>query len=98
MEFCPKCGAMLMSKKCSRCSYESDTEIKLETSEKVKIAKEIVVVNESDNEVNPIIDEECPKCNNTKAFFWTKQTRAGDEAETQFLKCTKCKHSWRKYR
>lgn len=98
MEFCPKCGSMLISKDCSECDYKSNSEIKLETSEKQKEFKEIVVVNDGENEVHPIVEIECPKCNHNEAFFWTKQTRAGDEAETKFYKCVKCKNIWRDYR
>ena len=39
-----------------------------------------------------------PKCDHKEAWFWTSQTRAGDEAETKFFKCTKCRHTWREYR
>ncbi|MEK6933005.1 MAG: transcription factor S, partial [Nanoarchaeota archaeon] len=28
----------------------------------------------------------------------TSQTRAADEAETRFFKCTKCKHTIREYK
>jgi DNA-directed RNA polymerase subunit M len=45
----------------------------------------------------PVTKEECPKCGNNEAYYWLRQTRAGDEAETKFLKCTKCKHTWRDY-
>ena len=89
---------MLMSKNCSKCDYVANSEVKLETSEVVEVAKEIVVVNDGENDVNPIVDIECPKCKHGEAYFWTKQTRAGDEAETKFYKCTKCKNIWRIYR
>ena len=57
------------------------------------------VVEEDDTEkIHPIDKEvECPKCGNTEAYYWTIQTRSGDEAETKFHKCTKCKHTWRDY-
>ncbi|GAI81579.1 unnamed protein product, partial [marine sediment metagenome] len=35
---------------------------------------------------------------NEKAYFWSVQTRSGDEAETKFFKCTKCEFTWREYR
>jgi len=102
MEFCPKCGAVLIKKKkndgCPRCNYSAKTKIKLKTSEKVDARKEIHVVSEKDVEVHPVITEECKKCGNDKVYFWTVQTRAGDEAETKFFKCTKCGHTWRDYR
>lgn len=98
MEFCPKCGSLLVGKNCSRCNYVSKEEIKLESTQKMEKKKEIIVVNEGDNEIHPIVGMICEKCNNPEAYFWTKQTRAGDEAETKFFKCTKCRHTWRNYR
>ena len=98
MEFCPKCGSMLIGKNCNRCEYKSTHEIKLESSQKIEPKKGIIVVNEGDNEIHPIVSMICEKCNNPECYFWTKQTRAGDEAETKFFKCTKCKHTWRNYR
>jgi len=98
MEFCPKCGSMLIWKKCNRCDYVSEKEVKLETSQKIDPKKEIVCVNEGDHEIDPIVKIICVKCNHSEAYFWTKQTRAGDEAETRFFKCVKCKHTWREYR
>ena len=98
MEFCPKCGSVIIIKNCARCDYKSEHVIKLESSQKMDTKKEVVVVNEGDNEVHPIVVMQCPKCTHKEAYFWTKQTRAGDEAETRFYKCTKCKHTWREYR
>ncbi|MBM3228717.1 transcription factor S [Candidatus Pacearchaeota archaeon] len=102
MEFCPKCGAVLIQKKkryaCPRCRYSTKSGSKLKVSEKIEEKKYVDVVSERDSEVHPIIEEKCPKCGNKKAYFWTMQTRASDEAETKFFKCTKCKNTWREYR
>ena len=102
MEFCPKCGAVLIQKRknfgCPRCNYSSKDKIKITSSEKIGEKKEIGVVYEKDTETLPIVTEKCKKCGNEKAFFWTVQTRAGDEAETKFFKCTKCGNIWREYR
>ncbi len=102
MEFCPKCGAVLIQKRkkygCPRCTYSTKDKVKLSTSEKIEEKKEVAVVSEKDTQVSPIISETCKECGNEKAFFWTIQTRAGDEAETKFYKCTKCDHTWREYR
>ena len=87
-----------MGRNCARCDYISEEDIKLETSQTMPKKKEVICIDENDNEVNPIVDMVCPKCNNPQCYFWTKQTRAGDEAETRFYKCTKCKHTWRIYR
>jgi len=101
MEFCPKCGAILILKTknygCPRCDYSTKTKVKLKTSEKTDGKKEIVVISEKDNQTYPVIHEECRECGNTKAYFWTVQTRASDEAETKFFKCTKCGKTKRSY-
>ena len=46
-------------------------------------------------EALPLTDADCPKCGNGKARYWLIQTRAGDEPETKFLRCDKCKFTWR---
>ena len=98
MEFCPKCGSMLIGKSCGRCDYVSETEVKLESSQKIEGKQGVVFVPEGETEFHPKVEAECPKCKHKEAYFWTKQTRSGDEAETQFFKCTSCKYQWRKYR
>ncbi|HJX49886.1 transcription factor S [Candidatus Pacearchaeota archaeon RBG_13_36_9] len=102
MEFCPKCGGLLMNKEknssCLSCGYVSDSKISLESTEKGKLKAEVDVVDDDASEVNPIIQAKCQKCNNNQAYFWILQTRAGDEASTRFFKCTKCKHVWREYK
>jgi len=101
MEFCPKCGTILMQKRknfgCPRCNYSTKEKIKITTSEKIDERREVAVVSDKDPQALPIVVEDCKKCNNNKAYFWTIQTRAGDEAETKFFKCTKCQFTWRDY-
>lgn len=98
MEFCPKCGSVIIIKNCANCDYVADKEVKLESTQKIDAIKEIAVVKEGDNEVFPVIAARCSKCKNNEAHFWTKQTRSGDEAETKFFRCTSCKYTWREYR
>ena len=102
MEFCPKCGAVLIEKKknmgCPRCAYSSKGKIKLKTSEKIDERKEVAVLSGKSMPTAPIINETCKKCGNEQAYFWTVQTRASDEAETKFFKCTKCENTRRDYR
>ena len=102
MQFCPKCGAILILKKknygCPRCTYATKDKIEMKTSEKIEEQQAIGVVKEKDADTLPIVKEKCKKCGHEKAAFWTVQTRAGDEAETKFFKCTKCQHTWREYR
>ena len=102
MEFCLKCGSVLIAAgkdfKCARCNYKSKSKVKIETSESIETAPEIGVITDKDTDVFPVTNCNCSKCGNKEAYFWTSQTRAGDEAETRFFRCTKCKHTWREYR
>lgn len=105
MQFCPKCGSIMIPKKegketivvCSRCSHKSSDTENMSFKETVKEKEKDVGVVESDVETLPTTKEDCPKCGNDKAYYWEIQTRASDEPATKFLKCTKCKHTWRDY-
>ena len=101
MQFCPKCGTILVKKKkrfvCPKCGYVSRENLRIVSNEKLMREAKIDVVHEKDTSVWPIVSETCPKCGHNKAYYFTAQTRAGDEAETRFFKCAKCKHTWREY-
>ena len=104
MMFCPKCGSLLRPKvdkkkkimacTCGYASKDSSTTTISETL--VRDDKKISVVEEKDDNL-PLTDAECSECGNSKAYYWLAQTRSGDEPETKFLKCSKCKHVWRDY-
>ncbi len=103
--FCPKCGSILMPKKedskkllgCS-CGYKTNKLESATLKETIsKKEKAVEVIEKGEFETLPITQIECPKCSNKEARFWLVQTRAGDEPETKFLKCTKCGHTWRDY-
>ena len=102
MEFCPKCGSVLIHKKkndgCPRCSYSAKGRTKIKTSESLGEKQRVEIVKDKHDEVLPIVAEPCKECGNDKAYFWTVQTRSSDEAETKFYKCTKCGHTKRDYR
>src|SRR5438876_1066871 len=102
MEFCEKCGGILKidgSKAvCAACGHKSNKKVKIEASEKIAQHDSVAIIKEKDVNIYPIVDITCPKCKNKKAYFWTTQTRASDESETKFYKCTKCEHTWRVYR
>jgi DNA-directed RNA polymerase subunit M len=102
--FCPKCGSILMPRKdkekkvlaCS-CGYVDKGKESKTLREVVPAEKKIEIVGDDEDKVLPLIEVECPTCKNMQAGYWLVQTRAGDEAETKFYKCTKCKHIWREY-
>ena len=101
MNFCPKCGSLLKPKSekgkrifscnCGYTSKDVEEASFTELLDKEEVPLEVV----SEKETLPVVDILCPKCEHTKAYFWMIQTRAGDEAETKFYKCEKCKHIWR---
>lgn len=102
MEFCPKCGSVLVEKRknfgCLKCNYVAKGKIKIESTEDMQEMKKINVIKDKETNVMPTVAEVCPKCGNKEAYFWSTQTRAADEAETKFFKCTKCRKIWRVYR
>lgn len=102
MEFCPKCGAMMLPNdgilKCETCGYSNE----LEKNDMYEVSKEInaednVKILGKDIDVGPITNETCPECGNDKATYKLLQTRSADEAPTRIFTCTKCKHTWRAY-
>ncbi len=103
MMFCKECGGIMMPKgdgkkkymACTKCKFKDKEMEEMKFSEKVVREKPDVAVVEHEVETHPIVNKECSKCGNDKAAFWSIQTRAGDEPETEFYKCTKCKHQWR---
>jgi len=105
MQFCQKCGAILVPKKMEKgklqscsCGYKIKTkQPNLVLNERVAKKGKIEVISQN-IEISPKIKEECPECGNKMAYYWTLQTRAGDEAETRFFECTKCHHRWRSYK
>ena len=103
--FCPKCGSVLVPKKdrdkkklvCS-CGYSNSDLSSLRISERVQKASAMEVVEDDKSmDTMPSTDAECPKCKHARAFYWLVQTRASDEPQTKFLRCEKCKHTWRDY-
>ena len=100
MEFCNKCGAVLIKKTknfgCPRCGASSKEKPNLKTSEKIEEKQKIEVIKKN-FQTEPIVNNKCEKCGNKQAYFWTVQNRASDESETKFFKCTKCGHTTRNY-
>ena len=105
MQFCPKCSLALvptMKEKivvlgCPKCggTRRSDPMV-----QKLGPSKESVVVigkSEKNLQTLPIMKVSCQKCGHGEAFYWMVQTRGGDEASTQFFRCTKCGRTWREY-
>ena len=89
---------------CSKCGYReqaSGKAMQLRTGKVIhrKAKPAVTVISEEDQKIQtmPTIKVECPKCGNNLVFVWQVQTRGGDEASTQFMRCTKCGHTFREY-
>jgi len=84
---------------CPSCGHNTKAKSEVKLSEKIEKKEETEIVDtDNSEEIYPTTPVECPKCGNDEAYYWTKQTRAGDEPETQFFKCVACKNQWREYR
>ncbi len=106
IEFCKKCGTILVPAKkgktiafkCRHCGYETKKHAQILKIVEEKKNKKGVVILEKDITYLPMTEIECPKCGNRQAWYWLQQTRSADEPPTQFFRCTKCKGVWREYK
>lgn len=102
MNFCPKCGSLLKIKKeknkkyfsCA-CGYTNRDMGEVIIKEEVKKEEKDLDVVDTEDEPLPTTEHECVKCGHNEAYYWLIQMRAGDEAESRFYKCVKCKHTVR---
>jgi DNA-directed RNA polymerase subunit M len=83
---CPKCG-------------EQTTQSSVVVQKLAKPKESVVVIGKESSAVKtlPTTKAICQKCGHGEAFYWMVQTRGGDEAMTQFFRCTKCGATWREY-
>jgi len=112
MEFCPECGCRLEPKKtddgvvlaCTKCSFIKQAASNRAQAKVVKVIQPtsqpfMTVISEEEQKIKtmPTIHMKCEKCDNTTVYVWQVQTRGGDEASTQFMRCTKCGYTFREY-
>ena len=102
MLFCPKCKSILVPNQddpkkisCS-CGYVLRQQKIIKIGEKTEKVKKVDIIDKT-IETLPKTEAKCPECGNNKAYYWLAQTRAADEAETQFFRCVKCSYQWRQY-
>ena len=103
MEFCPSCGSRLEPKKaegfivlaCSKCGYTKPAANNRAQAKVVKVIQPtsqpfMTVISEEEQKITtmPTIRMKCEKCGNNLVYVWQVQTRGGDEASTQFMRCT----------
>jgi DNA-directed RNA polymerase subunit M len=89
---------------CSKCGYvkqESDGKPEAKGGKVIQhnLQQLITVIGKEEQKLNtiPTMKMKCPKCENMLVYVWQVQTRGGDEASTQFFRCTKCNHTFREY-
>ncbi len=107
MEFCDKCGSMMVPVtdedgvrrlKCRSCGATKEIVGSFVVRHEIERSpRDKIVVVEDDSMPMPTTSALCPKCGNTEAYYWTLQTRRGDEGATEFYRCTRCRHTWRNY-
>ncbi|WP_326403765.1 transcription factor S [Infirmifilum sp. NZ] len=109
MEFCPKCGGLMVPAvvngkkvlKCQSCGYVKEP---ANPGRAYRVEEKIerhpldkVVVFDVDVATLPVVQFKCENCGNDKAYVYEVQTRAGDEPATRFYICTKCRKVYREY-
>ena len=87
---------------CCKCDYQKQgtKRVRPKANEIIKTPKKAVtVISKEDQKMTtlPTLKVECPKCGNNLVYVWQVQTRGGDESSTQFMRCTKCEHTFREY-
>ncbi len=106
MEFCPKCGSLMIPKKegkklilvCRNCGYiMEEAEVKGYRLRRRPKHKEEPPVVEEELVKLPTTRVTCPSCGHNKAYWWMRQTRGADEPSTRFYRCVECGHVWREY-
>jgi len=93
MEFCPKCGAILMMKKtkagCPRCNYTAKGKVDMKIKEIVSEQEPIAVIDEKQANVNPITDWECKKCGKQESVFLDKTNEGRRRSRVKILSVRK---------
>ena len=109
MQFCPKCGSIMMPKcegdkvvlVCPKCGFKLRPQGNVRISKKVehKETERMYVLDTEEifRGVPRVRGVKCPKCGHDEAFYTIIQTRRADEPPTRIYKCTKCGHVWREY-
>jgi DNA-directed RNA polymerase subunit M len=101
MKFCEKCGSVLFPTKkgnkcyleCRMCGRKIKSDIKRLKFETLHKMQKKVAIEEK--LTLPVTIKYCPKCESSKAYFWTQQSGIEDEPPTQFFKCVNCGYVWR---
>jgi transcription factor S len=89
---------------CAKCGFTKQAVDKRAEAVTCKVIQQktqpfMTVISEEEQKIKTLstIRMKCDKCGNMEVFVWQVQTRGGDEASTQFMRCTKCGHTFREY-
>jgi transcription factor S len=89
---------------CAKCGFikrglEKRAELKVSKVIQPNPQEPVTIISQEDQKIKtmPTLRMECDKCGNNTVYVWQVQTRGGDEASTQFMRCTKCSHTFREY-
>ena len=107
MKFCETCGNIyrVHTENEERSLYCKTCNKKIKLDEDIILSesaggdkKEIIVVDEKEENTFPVTEVMCPQCNEMREALWTmQQTRGGDEPPTRFYECKTCNWRWREY-
>ena len=87
---------VMKCRSCGKIADDTDEDDYKVTEEKEEDPMDRLNVNDgSEESIRPTTQRECPQCsensNDKKEHeWWMEQTRASDEPETRFYKCTEC--------
>jgi DNA-directed RNA polymerase subunit M len=107
LEFCPNCEKRLIytpdkGYQCPKCGYTTNAQRLDASSEQIAITEKVtspILVRDQEETILqtlPTITVNCPKCNNSKAVYWTHAVGTDDDVELlQLFRCTHCGHRWR---
>ncbi|XP_012533686.1 DNA-directed RNA polymerase I subunit RPA12 [Monomorium pharaonis] len=105
--FCPDCGSILPLVKetggitCYTCKRKWDSEVfgDMNMLHTIHFNNKYTYADASDKKDEdseddadgPVVERQCPQCQNNKMSYATLQLRSADEGQTVFYTCTKCK-------
>ncbi|MDI6708283.1 MAG: transcription factor S [Candidatus Thermoplasmatota archaeon] len=95
--FCPNCKSLMYpyqgKLKCKKCQTEKEIDSSIIVGTPPR-ESELKIIEKREDTL-PSTRIECPECNNKEAHWVIKQIRGGDEPETKFYICTRCRYVWR---
>ncbi len=110
MEFCPRCGSIMVPKRkngktvlvCPKCGYVKEVSSRSGViSKKVhhKETEKMYILSHEDNyrSLPKVKGIKCPKCGYDEAYYMIIQTRSADEPPTRIYRCARCGYTWREY-